>query len=294
MLNSMTGYGKGAAAEGERRLVCEITSVNNRYLRLVLKMPDSFNGLTARIEKIIREKVVRGTLDVSVSYTGEAAEVEKIINFDAAAGYYHAIMKLGERLGLRQELSIVGILGLPGVVDKYAADEIDLEKVWALFEPALRDAAANLNDMRRQEGESLHKELTGILDEIRRATQAIKTALPKVRDEYRERLLKRVQSLLDEHGVKVSDADLCREMAIFSERSDVTEELSRMESHIGQVEQLMSNEEAVGRKLEFVSQEMLREANTLGSKISDSALSFVVVGLKAEIEKFREQALNVE
>ena len=291
MILSMTGYGR-AHLEGDGfALTVEIRSVNNRFLKVSTRMPEAWEQLAGAIEGVIKERVSRGSVTVTVRKAGSLAGTrEFVVNREAVEEYRRQLASLeGGR-----DLPLAVILGLPGVVG--AADESDaeLDEVWRRIAATVRQACDALGEMRRREGEHLRGALLTITGAIRGLTAEIRRRAPDMVARYRDRLAARVKELLRDGDVNVSDADLARELAIYAERSDIREEIDRMESHLKQFETLMDSDKPAGRQLEFLVQEMFREMNTMGSKAADADLAQVVLDAKAEVDRLKEQVMNVE
>jgi uncharacterized protein (TIGR00255 family) len=292
----MTGYGEASYSSDTLQLAIELRAVNNRYLKVSLRALEPYNLLEPEVEKVVRRLVKRGTIQVHLRCHRQFAAGDFQINAVALRSFVTQVRGLAGELGLPDGgQSLLGqILALPGVVPEPASVSLDLEEEWPILERVLEQALAKLQAMRLEEGRAMALELLQLRDHIRRELEQIRTRAPRVADSYRDRLLERVRVLLGEMDVEIDRKDLIKEVAIFAERADVSEEVVRLASHLDQFQEVVNEPESAGRKLEFLTQEMFREANTIGSKASDVEISRHVVEIKATLEKIRELVQNVE
>jgi uncharacterized protein (TIGR00255 family) len=296
VLFSMTGYGEANYQDDALQVAIELRSVNNRYLKVSLRAVEPYNLLEPEFEKVIRRTVRRGTVQVHLRYQRQLAPQDYQINATALRSY------LGQLRGLLPEVGqpeggqalFSQVLALPGVVPEPASAAFRLEDDWPLLEKVLGRALARLQAMRQEEGRAMAQELLQHRDHIGRELDRIRARVPQVAGAYRDRLLDRVRALLAEMDVQIDRSDLIKEVAIFAERSDIAEEVVRLASHLDQFQDIINEPESAGRKLEFLTQEMFREANTIGSKASDVDISRHVVEIKGTLEKIRELVQNVE
>ena len=292
MIKSMTGYGRGEWQEGERRVEVEVKSFNHRYLDISPHLPRRLNSLEAQVRNLIKQLVSRGRVEVSVQ-TDDSSRVEQKLELDIAlARDYHLALKT-----LQQELGILGEIRLETLAnfrDIFSRKEVetDLEKEWASLQVALEAALRSLEQMRRDEGLALRGDFLGRLTSIEEMAGKIEKKAPLALEACRDRLAQRVQEL--SRGIPVDEVRLAQEVAYLAERSDITEELVRIRSHLNQFREMLDDSEPVGRKLEFLLQEINREANTIGSKASDAGIAQEAMEIKSELEKMREQVQNVE
>lgn len=296
MLLSMTGYGE-ARHQGEAlSLSIELRALNNRYLKVSLRAPDPYHLLEAEFEKVIRRTVKRGTLQVQLRCERQAAPHDFRIDPVALTSYVQQLQDLGRQLGLQGtgEALLGQVLQLPGVVPEAGSRSFQLHDDWSVIEKTLGEALTRLQGMRREEGRAMAQELLNHRDTIRRHLDVIRQRSPQVVTGFRDRLLERVRQLLGSLDVKLDQADLIREVSVFAERSDIAEEVVRLATHLDHFQEIMKEEESPGRKLEFLTQEMFREANTIGSKASDVEIARQVVEIKGTLEKIRELIQNVE
>ena len=291
-MNSMTGYGRGEAARGGAKFTVEISTVNRKQAELSLYLPRELDALERRARDEINAKVSRGRIAARVQWTaksGDRAQVE--IDRNLAKEYAREYRKLATDLKLGGEVSLDTILRAPGVLQT-SEEELDVESLWTPLRTAVRAALKELLAMRAREGGNLKKDLQKRIDALQKSVKAVKRQAPKTMRRHREALLDRLnQSGLD---LKLDDERVLKEVAMFADRIDISEELTRLESHFGQFTDYAKAKGPVGRTLDFLSQEMNREVNTIGSKANDPVISRVVVAMKSELEKFREQVQNVE
>jgi uncharacterized protein (TIGR00255 family) len=296
-LKSMTGYAQARAIESGWSLRVTIRTVNHRFLDLHLRIPEGFEPLEPRIRQILRERVRRGHLDFTLHYelAGPAAVG---VNHDVAAAYLKAVNSLRQEFGIRTEPDLASILRLPGVIGAAATSvEGDLERLESVVARCLSEALDKLDRMREQEASHLREEMSARLRHIAALGAQLDTLVEGARPAFAKRLAARLQELLGE--APLDPARLAQEASIAAERSDVSEELARLRSHVQQFESLLSGASDVGKKLDFLLQEMQRESNTLLSKTPGNdaeGLDITRLGLeiKSEIEKLREQVQNIE
>jgi uncharacterized protein (TIGR00255 family) len=293
-MNSMTGYGRGEAAQDGFKLTVEISSVNRRQSEIAVSLPRDLEVLEARIRDVINQCVSRGrvTVRVSLHATSGATVAGPRLNVRLARAFARDLNRLAKELRLPGGVTLDLVVRAPGVME--ASDDVaDAEGFWPAVETALRRGLAQLTRMRQREGRYLSRDLAARVAVMRRAAARVRKQAPQVAIRYREQLRERIASAgLELPGV--DDERLSKEVVYFADRADITEELTRLESHFRQFEDCVKSTEPVGRTLDFLAQEMNREVNTIGSKANDSQISRDVVTLKAELERFREQAQNVE
>jgi len=290
MLLSMTGFGSANRVNGETSVTVEIKTVNNRYFKLSLRMTDGFAALEPRIETLIRESIDRGTVNVSVRIRRKRKNEYRIAT-EVIRSYYDQLVKLGAVHAKTME----SLLTLPGVVETDTEQSDDeLEVVWSVVKQTMDDALASLQTMRKAEGESMTMDLVANTKQLQTLVGGIEALAPNVAESYRKRLEERVGRILTEHGAVLNPADLVREVAIYADRCDVSEEIVRFKSHLAQFEEALNSKESCGRKLDFLTQELFRETNTVGSKANDAVITKYVVDMKTVIERIREMVQNVE
>ncbi|MDI6711332.1 MAG: YicC/YloC family endoribonuclease [Bacillota bacterium] len=292
MLQSMTGYGRGEAEEPYRKFTVELKAVNHRFSEVVVRLPRSMMALEDRIRRVVLEHISRGRVDVFLNVDeGEGRPIAVKVDKDLALAYYKAMKDLQGDLGLSGVISLDHLIAMPQI---FLPDEpkAEPEEWWPAIEQALRQACGGLVVMRREEGAVLASDLDARLAEMEDMAARIKERVPEVAAAYRERLEQRLQELAGD--LTIDPARLAQEVAFFAERADITEELVRLASHLRQARDCLAAEGPVGRRLDFLAQEMFREVNTIGSKAQDEAIAKLVVELKIQLEKVREQVQNVE
>jgi len=291
-MRSMTGYGRGEIDHGGVKFSVELNSVNRKQSDIVINLPRDFAGLEPRIRQTINEKLSRGRTSVAVVCQEGMNGARKLALDTALARSYHeAMCTLQKELGAPGEITIGTILQAPGVM-RFSESALDSEEAWPSLERALGTALAELIKMREREGKHLAKDLIHRLKVIRREIKTIRVLFPEVVKKYRAALFDRIEKAGLE--LALDDERLLKEVSIFADRSDVSEELTRLESHLAQFAHHLRKNEPVGRTLEFITQEIFRELNTLGAKSNDAVISQHVVACKAELEKIREQIQNLE
>jgi uncharacterized protein (TIGR00255 family) len=290
-MHSMTGYGRGQVVAESTKVVVEIQSVNKRQTEISISLPSAFASLENDLRAKVDRSLHRGRITVTILATGPTAHVQPLVDQDLANLYLVRFRQLQKELALPGEITIETILRSPGVISSSEQGLLDQSRPTAV-NTALDLALQQLLEMRAKEGSNLHKELTRRIRSVRQAIAKIRRLQPRVTKRYRELLFERVKKI----GVEISldDDRLTKEVAFFAERSDFTEELSRLESHLDQFIETTNKQQAIGRTLEFIGQEIGRELNTLGAKANDAEISRIVVHCKAELEKIREQVQNVE
>lgn len=293
---SMSGFGSAQATNGQSSVDVEIRSVNNRFLKVQLKLSRNLARYEADFEAIVRESVARGTVTLSIALRDPRTATQASIAAGQAKRLHDDALALARALGLEPRLSLEALLALPGVVAA-GEDETGVEEgVLATAKDAVRAAIADMRAMRRREGEILKKELSAVVARVEDFARRIAERAPSIVAEYQAKLRKRLQALLADSAdrVVVGDDLVLRECAVFADRSDVAEEVQRLLSHCQQFRKIAESDDQAGRRLDFLVQEMLREANTVASKSNDVQVAQWVVDAKVDIERLREQAQNVE
>lgn len=292
MWQSMTGFGRAELEREGRKLTVELKSVNHRFNEVNVRFPRELSPLEERIKRLIASRLGRGRIDAFVTYSYQGEGLYQVrVDKDLAVAYYNGMKELAQAVGIPLNVGLTQLAGLPDVV-KVERQADDLDKVWAMMEEALALALDQLMVMRRHEGQRLSDDISSRLSTIAHLVSQVETRAPLVVEDYQRRLRDRIKELLG--TVQIDEARLLTEVALFADRSAITEELVRLHSHQDQFINSLSSEEAVGRKLDFLLQEMNREVNTIGSKANDLAIGALVVELKAELEKIREQIQNIE
>jgi uncharacterized protein (TIGR00255 family) len=291
-MRSMTGYGRGQSVHNGAKFTVELNSVNRKQNDVVVSLPRELAELEPRVRDAINAEVSRGRLTVVIAYHfGGGAPQNLALDRDLAKAYLRAMRGLQKELGVGGDIGIETVLRAPGVI-KAPEEQISSDSAWPHVEAALKAALADLLRMREAEGRHLAKDLDKRLKLVRDFVTKIRKHLPGVVKRFRESLHERIQKAGLE--LAIDDERLVKEVVVFADKSDVTEELTRLESHFDQFAAHLKKDEAVGRTLEFMCQEIAREFNTLGSKANDVSISQLVVMCKAEMEKVREQIQNIE
>ncbi len=292
MLKSMTGYGRVKSESEHRDIVVEIKSVNHRYLDLTVKLPRIYTFLEEPLKKRVSASLSRGKADlyISISQKGKS-ELSIRPNLSAIEGYLDAAKQMEEQYGIANDLSASVVLRLPDTVE-IAKEDPDAEMLTAEVMAVLEQALSSYDQMRATEGKRLCEDISERAELIRKLTDDIKSRSPSSVEEYRTRITARMEELLD--GSELARQRILSEAALFADKVSVTEELVRLDSHLLQLDTMLKSKTAVGRKLDFLAQELNREANTIGSKANDFEIAKIVIDIKAEIEKIREQIQNLE
>jgi len=294
MIKSMTGYGRGEYIEGDRQAIVEISSVNNRYLDTNIRMPRSIAYFEEDIRKYVQKHVARGKLDIYITYSSQDEDDVSIsVNESLCKKYVSTLREVQDKYDLIDDISTMNITSLPDVL-LIEKDQTDKDKIWEIVSKALEEAVSSLNDMRSSEGRMLKADLILKTQNIFTIIDDINDRCPLIVDRYKQKLYKKILETLDSLEVEVEESRVLTEVAIFSDRTSIDEELTRLRSHITQLNGILNEGEVVGRKLDFLLQEINRESNTIGSKASDELTTKYVIELKSEIEKIREQVQNIE
>jgi len=292
----MTGYGEASQRRDDLSLAIELRAVNNRHLKVSLRAADPYHLLEAEVEKVVRRTVRRGTVQVHLRCDKQSSPQDFRINPVALRSYLGQIRGVAHELGLGEQPAawLGAILDLPGVVPEAGSMAYALHDDWPLIEAVLEKALAQLQVMRQEEGRAMARELLSHRDVIAGHLERIRQRIPLVASSFRDRLLERVRTLLTDLDVRIDQSDIIKEVSIYAERSDIAEEVVRLASHLGQFQDFMNEPDSAGKKLDFLTQEMFREANTIGSKAADVDISRQVVEIKGTLEKIRELVQNVE
>ena len=294
MIRSMTGFGAAAHEQDGARWAVEIRSVNNRFFKAVLRLPSDLEAFEPDIEALVMRRLTRGSVTVTVRCTQVAAKAVARINVPALEAYA-AQLRSAAPAGLSQEIRLADLLHLPGVVSDDRTEEL-AETARPVVMRLVNEACDALLVMREREGEALRLLLADFGAQIQERLDAVRVRAPEVVHGYQDRLRQRLAAALKELGAGVSDTDLVKEVAIFAERADIAEEIARLGGHVEQFRTIIdpSNPQPAGRALDFLAQEMLREANTIASKSGDVEISRRVVEIKTAIDRIKEQAQNAE
>ncbi len=292
MIKSMTGYGRAVETVNGREFTVEIRSVNNRYLDCTVKMPRIFSFAEDAIKQLIKTEVSRGKVDVFISVNAEAAsDIQVTLNKPVVEGYLNAMRQMAQEYGVKDDISVTALARMPEVflVEKPQADEQQLK---ADLLSVVQKALERYNHMRQVEGAALETDLRNRAATILELVAQVEQASPQTVADYRKRLEEKMREVLESKSI--DESRILTEAAIFADKIAVDEETVRLRSHLEQMDTMLTNGGSVGRKLDFLLQEMNREANTTGSKCTDVKVARIVVDIKAELEKIREQTQNLE
>lgn len=292
MIKSMTGYGKSEQTIDSLNVTVEIKSVNHRYFEFSARVPREYGFLEEKLKKYCNSLITRGKVECYVSVEDlEEREMEVNVNETLAAGYVKALKELSERFGLKDDISAVTLSRYPDVITLHKASE-DEERIWNAVKTVAETAVSKFIEMRETEGSKLRGDILSRADYIIECVEFIEGRSPETVREYNEKLKQRMKELLGDAAV--DEQRLLNEAAIYADKIAVDEETVRLRSHISQLREFMNSSEAIGRKLDFLVQEINREANTIGSKAQDVDIAKKVIAIKAEVEKIREQVKNIE
>ncbi len=289
----MTGYGAGHADGTRVAVEVEIRAVNHRGLKVSWRLPASLSARESEFESLLRKRVRRGSLTVFVRVQFVRADDVARIRTDVVEGYARALEKLRKSGVIEGPLTPEALAALPGALEA-GTDQPLRPSDLKVVRSALAEALANLDAMRHREASHLVRDLRAITKRMRQSRGTIAKRAPRVVAEYRDRLKERVDHLLRQSGHALDEATLAREVAVYADRCDITEEMTRLAAHLDEVEGYLEKDAGIGRTLEFLGQELLRETNTVGSKSNDVAIARAVIALKSEIDRFKEQVANLE
>jgi len=293
VLLSMTGFGEAHGQENGVDISVELRTINSRYFKLNIRGPEGVNSLETRIESALRKHIKRGSIQLTMRIGRESTSDDYRINRQVLLSYQQ---QLAEMSGASEvtSLRLDTLLALPGVIDEPDNNSEQFMATWPLIESTLQEALTRLSSMRAEEGKAMAQDLAANCQIIEQQIDIISGLTDRVVDHYRSRLTERMKKLLSEYDITIEAGDVVREVGLFAERCDISEELVRLRSHLDQFRELLSSGEGVGRKLEFLTQEMFRETNTIGSKANDAEIAKHVIEVKAAIERMREMIQNVE
>ena len=289
----MTGFGRAECQDGDYSYKAEIRSVNNRFIEITTRLPKAFLDIELPLKKLIKSHCARGSINVTITLAnsnGNSGEWEVKPNLPLAIQYVEALREIQTSLGLEGQVHIDSLVGLRDIF-KIEPVAIDPAKESLLLNMA-ESALASLQKMREEEGQHLQNDLSERIDSIEKHAGQIAKRQPIVIQEYKARLKEKIKLLND--GIEIDEARLAQEAAILADRCDITEEITRFSSHLNQFRKLFESKEPIGRKLEFITQEINREVNTMGSKSSDTQVANLVIEIKSTLEKIREQLANIE
>jgi uncharacterized protein (TIGR00255 family) len=290
----MTGFGEARCQENGVTVAVELRTINSRYFKISYRSGEGYNSLEPQIEAAVREQIKRGTVQVNLRVDRPASPDAYRLNTAVLIAYWRQLNELPAQWNLPRSSTLEHLLALPGVVNEQPWEAVAAQEDWPLIAQALTAAMQNLSHMREEEGRAMAADLHTNCRTIAAELEAIAERAPLMVEAYRTRLEDRLKKLLAEQSVTLQPADLIREISIFAERSDISEEIVRLRSHLEQFDTIMELPESSGRKLEFLIQEMFREVNTIGSKSTDVEIARHVIEIKTAIERLREMIQNVE
>lgn len=292
MLKSMTGYGRAESSKGALEFSVEIRSGNNRFREIILRLPQSLQPSEDRIRSIVSSRVKRGRIEVSIQIKDNGDKGLNLeLNRPLVRAYATIFNELNEELGCKQPIDLSFFSQLKDTII-VKQDSVDLERIWPDLKDVLDKALLSLETMRMDEGKALEEDFLVRLNRIKGDIEEIRNRAKVTVEEYRDKLIQKINKLIE--GIDIAEDRLMQEVAIMADRTDITEELIRVESHLEQFRSYMNQDDVIGRRLDFLLQEINREVNTMASKAADSFVSQLVVDIKAELERLREQIQNVE
>ena len=294
MINSMTGYGEAQGQADGVSYAVEIKTVNNRYFKTIIKLPELASFLEEDIDKLLRKNISRGTINYILRLKDVSAGTLFEIDEAALKAVMEKLGRAGSSSGVKPAIDISNLLSLPGMIQPALPDKERAEKIRIVVLQISQEALDKLKQMRAVEGGYLQADINKCCKAIEQDLDEIRARSSIVIQEYAEKLKKRVNELLALAEIKIDEAILAREVAIFADRSDISEEIARLDSHLQQFDQCCRGNDQAGRRLDFISQEMLREANTIASKASDTDTTRYVVNIKCQIDRIKEQVQNIE
>jgi uncharacterized protein (TIGR00255 family) len=294
LLLSMTGFGEARRQENGLSIAVEVRTINSRYFKIAIRTGEGQAALEPQIEGLVRERIKRGTVQVNLRVDRPASPDAYRINTPALLAYWKQLNELPSQWNLPRPTALETLLTLPGVVNEDVMPSGNAQEDWPLVSAVLASAMDNLARMREDEGRAMANDLRLNCQAIAAELEQIASRAPLTIDAYRARLEERLKKILAEHDIALDPADIIREISIFAERSDISEEIVRLRSHLEQFETILELKESSGRKLEFLTQEIFRETNTIGSKSTDIEVARHVIEIKTAVERLREMIQNVE
>jgi len=294
LLLSMTGFGEACCRQGGVAVSVEVRTINSRYFKLLVRTSEGYASLEPRIESAVRKQIRRGTVQVNVRIDRAKSPDDYSINAEVLGGYRQQLEAMRNEWNLSQPVSVESLLALPGVVNEDPGSSLHSADDWPLIQETLETAMASLHRMRVEEGRAMAADLQANCRAVADSLEQVASRASLVVEAYRARLEERINRTLAEFNVTLDPADVLKEVGLFAERSDISEETVRLKSHLEQFDRIMQAPESSGRKLDFLTQEMVREANTIGSKANDVEISRQVIEIKAAVERIREMIQNVE
>jgi uncharacterized protein (TIGR00255 family) len=291
----MTGFGEAHSQQDGLAVAVEIRTINNRFFKLTVRAGEGYASLDSLVESVVREAVHRGTIQVNIRVDRRRSSDDYRINVDVLERYRQQLVELsGKWQSKNVEPSLEALLPLPGVIDDASGEAVDAAADWPVIETTLKAALENLGRMRSDEGRAMAADLTANCRAVAESLGQIERRAPLVVEDYRNRLFERLKRTLADLGAHLEPSDVIREVGLFTDRSDISEECVRLRSHLVQFQETMELPESSGRKLDFLTQEMFREVNTIGSKANDVEIARHVIEIKTVVERIREMIQNIE
>jgi uncharacterized protein (TIGR00255 family) len=294
MLLSMTGFGASHCQENGLAVSVEVRTINSRYFKLSVRSSEGYAALEPHIEEVVRRVIHRGTIQVTVRAERLRAAEDYRLNIDVLERYRNQLEELKRRWDLNETITLGALLPLEGVVNEESMILHDVEADWPVICRTLEGALEHLSAMRAEEGRAMAADLTANCRSVAASLEQVESRSPQAVEDYRARLHEKLQKILEKYSVLLDPSDLIKEVSFFADRTDISEEIVRLRSHVEQFLSTMELPESSGRKLEFLTQEMVREANTIGSKANDVEIARQVIEMKTAIERIREMIQNIE
>ena len=291
MIKSMTGFGRGEASQNNITFTVDVKTVNHRYSDISVRMPRMVSALEEKVREYISSKLNRGKIDIYINYDSFGQDTKVKLDTNLASAYVDSLNTLKEQFGIKDEISLSLLTRFSDIL-KLDTEEQDLDFLWGILSSALEQAVGSLLEMRSREGERLRKDMIQKLDSIRVTVDEIKAKAPDLIEVYKNKLYDKIRELTKD--VQLDENRLLTEVAIFADKASIDEEIVRLSSHIEEFKKTLNMNISIGKKLDFIVQEMNREVNTIGSKSSDLGVVNNVIAIKTEIEKIREQVQNIE
>lgn len=291
LIKSMTGFGRGEFSQGASTFSVDVRSVNHRYSDVSVRMPRAMSVLEEKVREYVTEKISRGKVDVYINYNTFGQNSQVKLDTNLAKAYVDSLNTLKEMFGIRDDISLSLLTRFPDIMALETV-EMDMDELWLILKPALEMAFNALVEMRQREGERLKNDLLEKLVNVRGFVANIKEKSYSIVDEYKNKLYDRIKELTKD--IPIDENRLLTEVAVFADKSGIDEEIVRLESHMEELQKALNFKGSVGKKLDFIIQEMNREVNTIGSKITDLGILNNVINIKTETEKIREQVQNIE
>jgi uncharacterized protein (TIGR00255 family) len=294
MLLSMTGFGESHCQENGLAVSVEVRTINSRYFKLSVRSSEGYAALEPHIEETVRRVIHRGTIQVTLRAERLRTAEDYRLNVDVLERYRNQLEELKRRWDLKEDISLNALLPLEGVVNEELKILHDAEADWPVISRTLEGALEHLSHMRAEEGRAMAADLTANCRSVSASLEQVESRSPQAVEDYRARLHEKLQKILEKYSVLLDPSDLIKEVSFFADRTDISEEIVRLRSHVEQFLATMELPESSGRKLEFLTQEMVREANTIGSKANDVEIARQVIEMKTAIERIREMIQNIE